>query len=1142
MDPVPGLRPPREPGPDVLSAAEPTPLSPTMTDHPLDRRPTPLHGSSRGLALVLASALGGGLMAACGGGGGGGGAPGTDFELLQVSVSEGSVWQINREIVMSFNQPVDFGSINSNTISVLSSTGVPGTGIYRLRDPLTVVFQPTCPTQQDLSDAGLLPGSVSYTLSVKGLSSHASQTVESLEGRKLRTTQIRHFVTPASTLASIVFQDTAQGPPEPVLREQGSAQTAATYLELGNDPDRRVYFELDPNDQVVLSDPTFEAPLNLYSDADSAVGLVIEFNQPVNPSDANISSDRLRLEYRDGGGNWNRIDTRVTLAQNCTETGARVRLEPIGVLPPSSAIRGLVLPGFQDLVGQTNLQTRDDFAQAPTKAVSFSSLNPPDELSDELKEDFTLGGDGPRSFQDINAVFDTPEAEWGGGKLSAAFSFDGTGGPGGDFDWVVRSGQLLFFDTSNTAIVGGPGGIPTTTQVAVNGVVDLRNFIIEEGGEVRVQGVNPMRINATGDIIIRGRLDLGGFNAKDVATLNTGNQVEIGGAGAAAGGRGGSASQNTSGSTPRGGPGDGPFRQPGLGGEGGETGYNPASGQPGKDQRRPGGGGGGRFAADWVDTDQASTCSVAAGPGTDGHQNSFGADPNDGHRPARGGRPGQGPFQDPSAENDFFGTRPVVEGGQLTRLIRGELTQLWGGYGGGGGGNADPFAVFPSPNWNFGSDEKGGGGGGAAGGLHIKALGKIILGRNGQILANGGKGGTGENTNFLDHVGGTGGGGSGGHVVLESATVVDFTDGGANVSSNLGEFILACGPELKKGPLADVNNCCKGMSNGGPGGPGVIQIHVPDAISPPGTDPASTDIVVTSQALTTPNPLDRMTSPPAYVMIPTFGARSKVRSRWISIGGADEKPSGSEGLVRFLFAGVNPVPGPNEGKILTQGASVLERPALTFGLLEGVTDAVIAPDRLTLILTGNPLNRIRNTSTAGVSNDIYLRTPSLFEDFTLRVSLAESPAVQQNFPVVSAVYDEKTPTLGDEELRLTVAPRGQQTLKSFLDQIANDGTAGFELIPRFFTVQTEGVDDVMPTTAFVRILFQATDDNGSGAPDEQNLLVDWTGDISKFNALPAGQIQYFRYEVEFDLDAAAQGVSADTTPISLDFLRVPFVF
>src|SRR6185503_4529348 len=165
-----------------------------------------------------------------------------------------------------------------------------------------------------------------------------------------------------------------------------------------------------------------------------------------------------------------------------------------------------------------------------------------------------------------------------------------------------------------------------------------------------------------------------------------------------------------------------------------------------------------------------------------------------------------------------------------------------------------------------------------------------------------------------DHIGGTGGGGSGGHVVLESATAVDFTDGGAAVDANPRDVIQACGPQKQVGPTQNVDTCgtssfccpgdCTGYSNGGAGGAGLIQIHVPDPSKPPGAS-APADILVPSSALAATNVLDQVTSPPAYVLIPTFGRRSKARSDWIPIGGAGRKPDGTEGLVRFLFEGID---------------------------------------------------------------------------------------------------------------------------------------------------------------------------------------------------------------------------------------------
>jgi hypothetical protein len=1082
-----------------------------------------------------------GLATACGGGGGGGSDPiqGTAFEVVSINVLDGATWRINRPIVIQFSDPIDFSSISLNTVNIRTTTGVqiPGVGTFRLQAPETLVWQPNCPTRDDLSDAGLLPGGVGYQLEIKGRDS-SGIAVKSQSGISLRTTQRRTFVTPASSLASAAFTDTRpEGPPVPVVRDLGSLRSEATYLQIGQDPDSRVYFERDGTD-IVLSVPGFELPLNLYSDPDSTVVVFVEFDQPVNPSSTNISPTRLQLEFLDSGSNWQTLSTRVSLASNCTVTGARVKLEPIGVLPVNTQLRVVVRAGFQDIVGQTSVTLLDDFAIAPIRDVDIDFLSPPDLLSDEFKEDFDFGGESPLSFEDTAAVFDTPVAEWQSGELAAAFSFDGTGGPSGDFDWVVRDGDTFFFDTVSSQIIGGPGGIPAETQVAVGGVVDVRDLIIEEGGEIRVQGPNPMRINATGTVRIEGLLNLSGFNAKDVATLNTGNQREIGGAGSGGGGKGGSANDNIAGSTPRGGAGFGPFGLGLLGGQGGSTGY---TGQNNKNNRRPGGGGGGRFARNLTGQEfppDVTAFVLEATPGNDGHPQS--RDATLGTMPAKGGAPGQGPFLDNNDGNDFFGVKPVIQGGSLTGLIRGELPSLWAGYGGGGGGNASPFAIFPLPNWNANSDEKGGGGGGSAGGLHIKALGPIVFGPEGQIRANGGRGATGENTNFLDHIGGTGGGGSGGHLILESATLVDFTDGGANLTLPPVDYLIAAGPRIEQGPQGYVDPCCRTYSNGGAGSAGVIQIHVPDPVSPPSTSSVTSDIVAPPEASGTVEALDKLSSPAPFQMIPTFGARSKVRSKWISLGGAADKPDGPS-LVSFLFGGVETAAGPDEGKILRSGTSVASLPPLVAGVLEGSPTVTILPDGLTLRLSSGEVAAIAAGSTSGLSNDLYLRTPQLMEDGVVRLALQGNPASATSFSIVRALLDPGAAGPGDETLDLIVSRSGPQTLQSYLDVNAPQGVVEYAILPRFFRVSTEGIDGALPNSSFVRVLFQATRDNGIGLPDPTP-VVDWTADLSKFNVRAPGEIQFFRFEVEFDLDANAEGVTADTVPVALDFLRVPFVF
>jgi hypothetical protein len=1075
----------------------------------------------------------------CSGGGGGGSAGTTNFQLMETTLSDGSSWPINQEMVFRFTEPVDFTTVSSNTIQIRSTSDVPATGVFRQRDEHTLVFQPTCPTRDDFSDSGLSAGQT-YQLRIPGLNT-SSNVLRSTTGVGLGIQQQRTFSTPASTQASVVFRDVRPGPPEPIVRAKDTGVTNATRVELGEDASQVIWFERAPNGDLVLSEADFPMPLNLYSDASSRVAVVVVFDQPVNPSSTNISTSRLRLEFEDNTGTWRPIATRVTLVENCTEAGATVRLEPIGVLPQASRFRATVRAGFQDIVGEAVLVAETDFARARTRAVEFTSLTS-DLLSDEFQEPFDFGGDSPLSFQDEDEVFDTPPAEWGDGKLTAAFSFEGTGGPNGDFDWVVRAGDVVNFDTTSQPIVGGPNGLPTAIQNTANGILDVRHLIIEAGAQVRVQGPNPMRINATGDVRILGTLDISGFPAKDVATLDTGNQTEVGGAGVGGAGTGGKASENVTGPTPRGGTGQGPFRQANLGGQGGEMGVSnaPPTSNEGntRDKRRPGGGGGGRFSTDWIGVLTVGNLSTAAGPGTDGHPEAVGA--VTGVVPARGGQPGDGPFIDVDPNNDFFGVRPEVENGNLVRLVRGELPRLWAGYGGGGGGNAGPF--FPNPNWNFATDEKGGGGGGGGGGLHIKALGRIVFGPLGKIQANGARGATGENTYFLDHVGGTGGGGSGGHVILESATQVDFTNGGSNVGAAPADFVAACGPVTTKGRQDWMAPCCMNVSNGGPGGAGVVQIHVPNPTLEPSSSQTS-EIVVPTSALQVPGILDGVTSPPAYVMIPSFGKQSKARSDWISIGGADQDPSpgAPPGLVRFLFDGIE-TSGEDAGKIRRNGAFAADlTPLVETQDLDTSSSVRLLSDGFSVELKGSALDAIRAGSTGGISNDIYLRTPALLEDCAVRLFVASAESNREDFSIVAAQYDEGAESPGDEVLLVrTTTERGR--LDAFNDPPA--GPTGLRLMPRFFQVSTGGQENQLLPSAFVRLRFQAARDDGFGAPDEANPLTDppWTSDISLFNQLPAGELQFFRFEVEFDLDAMDEGITQGTEPVSLEFLKIPFVF
>ena len=1077
-------------------------------------------------ALVVASPIA--LLLACSGSGGGSTDTGTSsgFQLTKISVLNDSIWEINRPIELTFNQAVDFTTVSFNSINIQTQGGMPASGAFFLKgldadqdgvvetvDPRVVVFQPTCPTLDDLSDAGLQPGGVDYVLSVPGRTSGGVNTVHSATGKELRDSQTRFFTTPSSNDPRDVYLDPLLGAPDPVVRAVGSVEENASHIEYGV-AGGRVYFEFDAASQThVLSEAGFEAPLNLYRDPATRVAVMLYFNQPVDPSSENINPSRLTLQFADPEGEWQPLDTRVELVSNCSGTGALVRLEPRGILPAMSRFRVKVGEAFSDLVGETNHLALVDFGEAPTATVHYGSLTPPDDEADEIHEGFAIGGDLPGSLEDAEALFDAPKAVWKEDRLVMAYNFEGSGGPGGNFDWVIRAGQTFVFDTSFTSIVGGPGGLPTTTQNTADGFVEVRDLIVEAGAYLRVQGPNPMTVSATGTVRIDGTIDVSGFNAKDVSSLNTGSQPEVGGAGAASGGKGGTASWVTNNSTPRGGTGWGPDNLLNGGGIGGESGYEPTD----KQLRRPGGGGGGTLHAPVFH--YPLNLLLEAQAGHNGAALSTGAQSN--QSPAAGGFPGAGPFLDGDPTNDFLGVLPLDDG----TFVRGELTHISAGAGGGAGGDALPSSMFPTPNWNIGSDEKGGGGGGGAGGLNIRALGPITFGNEGTLVCDGGRGATGENVINKDHIGGTGGSGSGGHVILETASHIAFGDG-AGAPDRF--YITAMGgpgvvgnTQWMTGPDGTY------PSNGGPGGPGLIQIHVPRPLLPPSTSAAASDIVMSLVAASDDHPLEKVAAPGALAMVPVFGATSKARSKWISVGGAAQDPVTGVGPISFRFGGTDPADG---GRVLSSGDRVEELAPLLAGDVTGSDTVAVREGGAALELSGTALDPLIQ---GDPFDDLYLRTPLLLKNFLLRLAAVEDPATEQDFEVTWGDYDDAAVAL-----TLTV-DTGHGTLAAFLADAAGL-TVRYELIPRFFRVATGDVPDALPDTARVMITFDATgaDQFGNPVDDPAQFLIEKTTDLSDFNALEPGALRFFRFHVEFGLDT----MDADTEPLSLDFLRIPFRF
>ena len=123
------------------------------------------------------------LFAACSGGSSSSSANDAHLAVDDISVTPFATWKLNRPIDIHFNKPIDFDSVNFNTIHIATLDGIPATGSFLLDDPQTVRFQPACPTLPDSSDAGFQPGGVQYRLQVLG-SQSGGVTVLSLQGTR----------------------------------------------------------------------------------------------------------------------------------------------------------------------------------------------------------------------------------------------------------------------------------------------------------------------------------------------------------------------------------------------------------------------------------------------------------------------------------------------------------------------------------------------------------------------------------------------------------------------------------------------------------------------------------------------------------------------------------------------------------------------------------------------------------------------------------------------------------------------------------------------------------------------------------------------------------------------------------------------
>ncbi|MFT5057353.1 MAG: hypothetical protein ACI89E_000117 [Planctomycetota bacterium] len=1120
-----------------------------------------------------------------------------DLAITSISVVGGSTWKINRPIDVGFDKDIDFATVNLNTFQVVDLTGVSASGIFI--QPLDVQgnvltkvirFQPTCPTEDDFSDAGLKINT-NYSLRVAGVNDiQGGITLQSTAGDYLALGAVVNFVTPNSTLPETLFLDTVPGPPSVRVRGLGSVPVDsmdATFLQVGGDAPR--YFGTNGLG-------AYDIPLNLYSDPRTRIALMLYLNQPVLASSANINSNQISFEYESTPGTWSDISTEVVLEQNCVLSGSILRVTPLGLIPQGSNIRVSMRQGFVDLTGDPTPQDNTNFAvMASTTVLDSGGL--PGEAADELLEEFVISGSFAGSLEDTQTPLGSPRAVWGEtGKLEASFAFGGTGGPGGTFDYHVPAGQTISINTTTATIVGGPGGAPTASQTIIGGVMDVRNLYVPAGSRLLFVGPNPVTILASGTVIVEGEISIRGGNNDGVGTLGTTFQPESGSAGNAGGGKGGTGSFLTSSSTPRGGVGSGPFNVSGGGGGGGETTYTTSSN---KDVRRGAGGGGGGMGPDifYDHDDDPMTidrhCQILIG--MDGEDGFGGAAQGTGAVSqsvrAEGGYLGPDPFVDDREDNNFYGTLITSTGA----LIVGELDNTWAGAGGGGGGDAAQVTStgFPRIPFQTSGDEKGSGAGGGAGGISILAIGSITVEDGGRIVADGGYGGGGENVIFFDRIGGAGGGGAGGHIVLSSATFIDVkgiaanagdgyrdtnaghrdrplsalggqggaghaNHGGANESGSTtwrcdaidlarlnvdGNFVTTgqgvIGTAADVPPLFGQSACFRlggmadwldvegpSLASGGDGSPGIIQMHV--------DDPAANL---------------RFAGGLNWGNADVTKSASPTPIGWNGVGEATDDFVAFFGRVSVAqsewiplgLARVDPLGGPDEQvSFFFEGTDpatgFVNRNSGGFGPLVDPLPVIIAPTLLNAIGSGSlpfvDLSGLLISIDGSALVNAYKANPNLLKGFHV---VLDNGITSRNFSVAGARWQPAD--------KLEIFLGGTE---NFIDDYLSSagGTPTVSLRPNFFQVSSQGVVNNYAPNTGVRIRFDATMLGPDGEPDESVSFSSTNAaqPASDITDLNAQNWDVFRFRVEFDLNTGGGGVNPLDPRPSLEFLRMPFTF
>jgi len=870
---------------------------------------------------------------------------GGDFVVLRTEPSDNGALFLNEPIRIDFTRAVDLSSVDLTTFSfqVRDQLGnvvaEPPAGNFQLdRSPgdtevgRRLLFVPRLPTNDTFTNGGFRPGRT-YIVQLVGGNRVNGTVLRDTTGKGLSQPITFRFQTSDGTTLDQLFRNTVAGGPR------------RTSLVITPTPDTT---------GVVLN--KLGAP---------PVEIRLGFNQPLNPSSTNVpvaldtdplvrddnNRGRIYLEYDDpdpqfGVNSW--IPADVELEAN-TFTGATVLLRPLGVLPNNATVRVIVNRTLEDISGESNTSN----AAYDQIFGTFKTRRSYEQQFDAVLEEFVTS-----DRIDFAAAFAEPLAEVGPGFVKAGFSFEGTQ-TSVEFDPDAANTVL---NTNFTQVVPKQGAAYNVS----GGVFNFKKVRIGSGKTVSGQGSNPMVWLVSESFTIEGTLSVRGGDGQRVESSGNADVPKAGGFGHCGGGDGGAGSPSGSLRDENGGTGRGPLQATGLGGAGGRLSCTAGC------QRGSGGGGGslatqgdpnykqkvqasGTFPTP-VPTNVQPILQQQTGVGGLGCTGAAGTIT----RALNGGSAGPAVFNDTRKDNDFWGSALDF---RRNLRITGELSVPIGGGGGGGGGDLSYNATCNVDDANFLNDSSGGGGGGGGGVLIVKALGPIIISDTGRVTADGGHGGGGEPSASCGR-GGGGGGGSGGMVVLMSATRIEINARGVGsnftyAQNNYDFSVSADGGVCRTGGATVIAGKYPSTSGaaitttfltsydsaplGGFGGMGVVQLMAPTGSNADNTNTVLDDNIRVLQGAT------ELTGPakqamlawrgfpdaqgigrddfnmptnigdnegdirPAPILMPVpFGAKTRLRSRWIDTGATQRRPlnPSDDNLPRGIVTSTGDVPGP----------------------------------------------------------------------------------------------------------------------------------------------------------------------------------------------------------------------------------------